>query len=60
LWQGKDIKNSNYPTNSWNKESFTYTIKESAALKPENKIAVYLWNRSKNAIYVDDIDITFQ
>ncbi len=60
LWQGKDIKNGNYPINSWNKESFAYTIKESAALKPENKIAVYLWNRSKNAIYVDDIDITFQ
>ncbi|HRG58062.1 MAG TPA: DUF6056 family protein [Bacteroidia bacterium] len=60
LWQGKDVKNVNYPINIWNKETFSCTIKESAALMPDNNIAVYIWNRGKNAIYLDDIEITFE
>jgi hypothetical protein len=60
FWQGKEIISDKYSKDSWNKESYICTIKESAALNPENSIAVYIWNRSKNAIYVDDMDISFE
>jgi hypothetical protein len=60
FWQGKDIKNDAYGINTWYKETFSCIIKESAVLKPENKISVYLWNRAKNRIYVDDVSISFE
>jgi hypothetical protein len=60
LWQGQDIKNTNYPINNWNREIFSTTIKESAALIPDNKIAIYIWNRGNNTIYVDDVQISFE
>lgn len=60
LWQGKEVKNDTFKQNTWNKEIFTYTIKDGALLKPENKLAIYIWNRSKNVIYTDDFNITFR
>lgn len=60
LWQGKDIISNDYVVETWHEEQFEYTIKESLALKTENKISLYLWNRGEAPVFVDDLCVSFK
>ncbi len=60
MWLGKDIVNPNTLVNQWGDFVFECTINESMALKPDNKLSVYIWNRGKGLIYSDDLCLRFE
>lgn len=57
LWLGQDLFSSNYPSKNWNKEHFSAQIKQGLFLEPTYKISIYLWNRGKSKVYLDDFSI---
>ncbi len=56
LWDGKPLLFD--PLNSWNDNSFSYEIK-SELLSPGNSISIYVWNKTKEEFYIDDLVIDF-
>lgn len=54
LWEGKPLLFE--PLNSWNNNSFSYEIK-SEFIAPGNSISVYVWNKTKEEFYIDDLVI---
>lgn len=56
FWDGKPIV---YNTSSdWTEQTIIFNI-PSEFLNPDNKISVYPWNKNKNLLYVDDIQIDY-
>ena len=58
LWLGKDITNFNYPIGKWNEEKFSFPMTVRSAMDGNNKISIYLWNRGKGKVYLDDLLVT--
>ncbi len=57
FWKGKEINNLNYKKGSWNKfDIIAPAVKE--YIKPENKIIVYVWNRSASKVFIDDLSVS--
>ncbi|MCK6649837.1 MAG: hypothetical protein L6Q66_09290, partial [Bacteroidia bacterium] len=54
LWEGKPLLFE--PLNNWNNNSFSYDIK-SEFISPGNSISVYVWNKTKEEFYIDDLVI---
>lgn len=54
FWEGKPLLFE--PLNSWNNNSFSYEIK-SEFISPGNSISVYVWNKTKEEFYIDDLVI---
>ena len=56
FWDGKPIVLN--PSNDWTELNLDFNIPPEF-LKPENKIAIYPWNRNKSVFFLDDITIDF-
>lgn len=54
FWEGKPLLFD--PLNSWNKNNFNYEIKPEF-IAPGNSISVYVWNKTKEEFYIDDLVI---
>ncbi|MCC6836902.1 MAG: hypothetical protein IT234_00050, partial [Bacteroidia bacterium] len=54
FWDGKPLLFD--PLNSWNNNNFSYEIK-SEFISPGNSISIYVWNKTKEEFYIDDLVI---
>lgn len=54
FWEGKPLLFD--PLNNWNKNNFNYEIKPEF-IAPGNSISVYVWNKTKEEFYIDDLEI---
>jgi hypothetical protein len=57
LWKSFPL-NSIHHSKKWNTVSTSFEI-DSAFLKSENQINVYIWNKAKEEFFVDDLTISF-
>lgn len=57
LYRGKNIISQNYIKNKWTTEELFIPISKEY-LNPDNKISVYVWNRAKSKLYVDDMSLS--
>lgn len=58
LWQGTSIKGFAPKPKEWSKLSVQFNLPKD--LKPTDKIGVYLWNKDKKKIFMDDLEILFE
>lgn len=56
-WNGKEISKSNNPKNTWTNETFIIPFTDKSTLNPSFKVSVYMWNRGKGKVYMDDLHI---
>ncbi|MBL7890560.1 MAG: hypothetical protein JNL24_13495 [Bacteroidia bacterium] len=54
FWEGKPLVFD--PINNWNKNNFNYEINPEF-IAPGNSISVYVWNKTKEEFYIDDLVI---
>ncbi|MEI7594312.1 MAG: hypothetical protein WCK02_01090 [Bacteroidota bacterium] len=58
LWQGTSLKGFAPKPNEWSKLSVQYNLPKD--LQATDKIAVYLWNKDKRKIYMDNFEVLFE
>ena len=58
-WKGNEIIKNDYEVNEWVKEETFFYLDDKLLLKKYNKIKIYIWNRGKSKVYVDDLVISF-
>ncbi len=56
LWRGSALKGDHLPANTWN--SFRYEEKLPKGIGDKDKIIMYVWNDSGNAVYIDNFKVT--
>jgi hypothetical protein len=56
-WKGFDIKNSFKEINTWTKYNFNIVVPDS--IKQADLVKVYIYNPSKEKVYIDDFQISF-
>jgi len=58
FWQGADIKGFTPNAKEWSKVSVQYNLPKD--LTPSDNITVFIWNKDKHQLYVDDFEVLFE
>lgn len=58
FWDGKSSENKHFPKNKWTKINAQFVV-PSEKMNPDDKLVVNLWNKGKDAIIVDDLEIVY-
>jgi len=57
-WDGKSIENKPFPTNQWTKLNAGFKI-PFEKINNDDIISIYVWNKNKSKIFVDDFEIVY-
>ncbi|MBP6389344.1 MAG: hypothetical protein KA175_00790 [Flavobacteriales bacterium] len=58
-WFGKDIHPSEHEPGKWQHFQAEFLLRD-VAVTGDDQVSIYLWNRDKQLLYVDDMDVVFR
>lgn len=58
FWAGESTELSPFPKNKWTKLNMLYNL-PADKITPEDKIMINIWNKGKNRVLVDDLEIVY-
>jgi hypothetical protein len=58
-WAGKELDTLEHVPGVWQRLNAEFHFSE-LVLEPDDVVSVYLWNRNKQQVYIDDMDIVFR
>lgn len=57
-WFGKDLRTNEHEPGKWERFNAEFLLRETKVL-PDDSIIYYIWNRDRDPLFVDDLDLFF-